>query len=245
MVIDTKVLNGKPLIEIEEFLSKISRVSKETAQSHYTENIEAWKEYKNSKSFKYIENQHELNALKYGCDKKLYRKWFNNNRDLRASNNCCEVAALFNSILSVSGPDDRFDFPNLLEYFETNGTILKGYFGTSIKAIVRFLKKNGFDCDSVTGRNITKERLDDIQKDYDAYLFMSYNNTKNIPDMIHTVSVTREEGSYVSHNSFDPVVKYESLYDAVLKYNSYRDCISRPITVVGFKKNEGENSEKD
>ena len=88
------------------------------------------------------------------------------------------------------------------------------------------------------GKKIIKENIDFMEKNFETYIFMSYNNTENIADMIHTMSITKEEQGFFIHNSFCQPIYYETLYDAVVKYNSDNGFTSRPIIVMGIKKPE-------
>ena len=86
------------------------------------------------------------------------------------------------------------------------------------------------------GKKITEENIDYLEKNFETYIFMSYNNTENIADMIHTMSITREEQGFFIHNSYCRPIFYETLYDAVVKYNSDNGFVSRPIIVMGINK---------
>ena len=62
---------------------------------------------------------------------------------------------------------------------------------------------------------------------------MSYNNTENILDMIHTMSITRDEKGFFIHNSYCKDEWYPTLYEAVVRYNEDYKMKSRPIIVIG------------
>lgn len=240
MVISTAFLNGKTLLFFEEVLSVFTRISSKTSARHYLVNVERWNEYKNKNDFKYIENQHDMSFLSYGVNRKVLNNLFNKKRTLTAANNCCEVLALYNAFSYLGINEDRRDLPYLLSYFEKEGVILKGYFGTSVLALRRYLKKEGFEYSYFAGKDINESNLTFIQNKYKVFIFLSFNNKKNICDMLHSVCVTKEDGAFVNHNSFDPIVKYDSLYHAVTGYNSYCGFESRPIAIVGFKIKEDE-----
>ncbi len=234
--LNTKLLCGKPLVDALELLSKMTRVSKKTSDSHLEKNEKSWLEYNEKIKHGYIEYQPELTEFSFGSYRKTFTKWFMNGKPFCAARNSCEVIAVYNALLNMKLADEEHNFPKLLNYFEKNATIMKGYFGTSFAGIIRFFKKNGFDHKWYCGKNITRENIDFLQENYETYIFMSYNNTENIIDMIHTMCITLEDKGYFIHNGFNGLVFFPTLYDAVVKYNERNGYLSRPIIVMGINK---------
>ena len=235
---NTKILTGSLCVNSLELLSKLTRVSKKTADSDLEENEKNWIEFKQNLGSRYIERQHDLDMFKYGSYRKNLQKMFMGEKPFTASRNSCEVISVYNALENLGVKNEETTFPRLLNYFEKNASILKGYFGTSFSGIIRYFKKNGYGYISFMGRKITKENIDLVEKNYATYIFMSYNNTENIADMIHTMSITKEEQGFFIHNSFCKPIYYDTLYDAVVKYNSDNGFTSRPIIVMGIKKPE-------
>ena len=235
---NTKILTGSMCVNSLELLSRLTHVSKKTADSHLEENEKNWGEYKERLGSRYIERQHELDMFKYGSYRKTLQKMFMGDKPFVAARNSCEVISVYNALENFGIKNEDTTFPRLLNYFEKNASILKGYFGTSFSGIIRYFKKNGYDYISFMGKKINKENIDLIEKNYATYIFMSYNNTENIADMIHTMSITKEEQGFFIHNSFCKPIFYETLYDAVVKYNSENGFTSRPIIVMGINKPE-------
>ena len=235
---NTKILTGSLCVNSLELLSKLTHVSKKTADSHLEENEKNWREYKDRLGSRYIERQHDLDMFKYGSYRKNLQKMFMGEKPFTASRNSCEVISVYNALENLGVKNEETTFPRLLNYFEKNASILKGYFGTSFSGIIRYFKKNGYDYVSFMGKKIIKENIDFMEKNFETYIFMSYNNTENIADMIHTMSITKEEQGFFIHNSFCKPIYYETLYDAVVKYNSDNGFTSRPIIVMGIKKPE-------
>ena len=231
--IDTKILKGMGLLRIEDAMSFFTHVSEKTATKHREINIEAFEVHKPKLRNGFIERQHELENLSFGSQRNLLSKWFLGGRPIVAARNSCEVIAVYNSMVALGRNEDENSFPNLLYYFEKKATILKGYFGTSILGVINFYKKNGYDYEYVVAQNITEENVKRIEEKYPTYVIMSYNNTENILDMIHTMSITREEKGFFIHNSYCKDVWYPSLYEAVIRYNEDNNCKSRPIIVIG------------
>ena len=240
---NTKILTGSMCVNSLELLSKLTHVSKKTADSHLEENEKNWIEFKRNLGSRYIERQHDLDMFKYGSYRKNLQKMFMGEKPFTASRNSCEVISVYNALENLGVKNEDTTFPRLLNYFEKNASILKGYFGTSFSGIIRYFKKNGYEYVSFMGRKITKENIDYLEKNYETYIFMSYNNTENIADMIHTMSITHEEQGFFIHNSYCKPIFYETLYDAVVKYNSDNGFVSRPIIVMGINKPKKEEEE--
>ena len=236
--INTKYLTGKTYVNLIEILARISHVSAKTADSHLEENEKNWNEYFPKQNTKFIERQWELDMLKYGSYRKVLSDIFMKDQPFVAARNACEVISVYNALVDLGLNDENTTFPKLLNYFEKHESVLKGYFGTSFTGLVRYFKKNGFGTYVVAGKKITKENLDRMEKEFATYIFMSYNNSENIADMIHTMSITREEKGFFIHNSYAKAIYFESLYEAVIKYNETFGWVSRPIIVMGINKPE-------
>ena len=233
--INTKLLHGQPLLDVLDIISFFTKVSSKKSEGHYINNKEKWPEYFKTKKSKYIETQYELDMLYYGVQDNFLSKLFMGGNEIRAKNNSCEVIAVYNALENMGARNEETDFPELLRYFEHHSAILKGYFGTSITGVNKYFKKNGFDTKALVGKKITHENTAIIEKEYETYIFMSYNNIENIKDMIHTMCISKEEKGFVIHNSYDKVTYYDSLFEAVEKYNS-RCFSSRPIIVIGIRR---------
>lgn len=236
--LSTGLLTGSFCVNSIEFLSKFTRVSKKTSDSHLEENRKNWKEYFSKQNSKYIEKQYEIDMVKYGSYRKLFSKIFMKGQPLVAARNSCEVISVYNALVNLGVQNEETDFPELLNYFEKHACVLKGYFGTSFTGLKKYFLSRGYKVESVAGKNITEENLDRIEKEYATYIFMSYNNTENIIDMIHTMSITKEEKGFVIHNSYAKRIYYPSLYEAVKRYNEPNGFVSRPIIVMGINKPE-------
>ena len=177
---NTKILTGSLCVNSLELLSKLTRVSKKTADSHLEENEKNWIEFKQNLGSRYIERQHDLDMFKYGSYRKNLQKMFMGEKPFTASRNSCEVISVYNALENLGVKNEDTTFPRLLNYFEKNASILKGYFGTSFLGIIRYFKKNGYGYISFMGKKITKENIDYLEKNFETYIFMSYNNTENI-----------------------------------------------------------------
>lgn len=235
-VISTNLINGKPLVIVEDIISKLTHVSQKTSDKHYEENLIPWKNYLESMKSPYIERQHDLTILKFGSYKKLFHKLLSWKGEITASGCSCEVIAAYNALVFLENAHkNENSFPKLLNYFEKRNTILKGYFGTSIVGLIKYFNQGEYEDTYLYGRKINEEALTQIQENYSVYIFMSYNNSENIVDMIHTMCITRSEEGFFIHNSYGKPIFYNSLYEAVVKYNEYGESHSRPIAVIGIR----------
>lgn len=245
MKFNTSILTGSALVAVIEMLSRLSHVSRKTADSHLADNEKNWEEYLNKTKTVYIERQHDLEMLYFGSYRKLFSKMFMNGRPIVAARNSCEVIAVYNALLNLGIKEENTSFPRLLNYFEKNASVLKGYFGTSFAGIIKYFKTHGYDYKYFYGKNITEENLNDLEKNYATYIFMSYNNIENIADMIHTMSVTKEEKGFFIHNACDVPIYFDSLYEAISKYNNVCGFKSRPIAVLGINKGKKEKENEE
>lgn len=234
--IDTKPFRGQNFLRAEHFLSWISHVPKKRAEEHLNANEKVWEEYLNNTKTLYLENQPGLTFLEFGRYRKLWAKLFSGGRDMNAAFCCCEVMAAYNAEIALNPEGGYPAFPEMLYDFEKRYTILSGYFGTSILGVCRYFRDKGFEVEYVSGKRITKEAVDEIEHNYTTYIFMSFNNAKDVNNMIHSMCVTREKEGFFIHNSFAAPKFYGTLFGAVVKYNEYKDNKSAPIIVMGIKK---------
>lgn len=233
--IDTKPFRGKSFLRFEQILANLSHVPDRIACVHLDKNEKIWEDYLRNKPIKYIEDQHSLTFLEFGRCRKLWDKLFSGGRSINAAFCSCEVIAIYNALLNLNQNGSYPSFPKLLYYFEKRYTMLSGYFGTSILGLYRYFSENGYRAEYFSGKKITKENVDRLEKEYDTYVFMSFNDSKNVTNMIHTMCITKEAEGYFIHNAYSNTF-YESLFDAVKNYNSYKDNVSAPIIVMGIKK---------
>lgn len=193
-------------------------VPRSLRMEHLRYNISAWADYRlRFSNDKYIEHQSALSNLLYG--KRYY-----------ADYNSCEVIALYNALISID--DTNADFPGLLEVFEHRGITCLGAFGTSPFAIVRYLKKKGYNVNIYKYLHLSRIYGKDIEP-FDTYIVMFYNNVNSIRDMIHTMCITREAAHYRIHNDYEGSKCYPTLEAAISGYKQGR---SRPVIIIGIEK---------
>lgn len=238
MRIDTKYIKGRNLITLFRILTVVSSVPNHVAKEHFEENRLKWEEYKNLNNIEYIEKQNQLDILSYGRYRKIWNKYISGNRKITAAFNSCEVIGTYNALVNLKDFEKGSSFPELLQYFEQNATVLNGYFGTSFYSVKKFFEKRGYECKMIVGNKINAERIKEIQDDYSVYLMYSYNNEAEIRDAIHTVCVTKVSDGYQLHNASQFPFIFPSLSEAIYGYNTYNGNKSRPVAVLGVRKCE-------
>ncbi len=229
-------ISDRKMINILEFLK--SGISKKRADEHYINNSELWKQKKcqlldKDRGFPYLERQRDLKDFEFGYANALFRKLFFGGNKMMADDNCCEVIAVYNAITFLGNGVPSVDFPVLLKDFERNGIVLHGCFGTSPKAIFRYLGDKGYNSHMLVGEDINESSLRSMQESHNTYILTAYNEKGHIESMIHTVSITFDAGKYYIHNSSDDRGKpYDTLYNAVAGFGDGR---SDAICVIGVR----------
>ena len=108
-------------------------------------------------------------------------------------NNGCEIIAVYNAMKTLGNQKDIRD---IAYYFENDGQMLKGEFGTNPYANKRYFEKEGYKVKVVEGEKITEEELPKA----DAYI-VSFWNSNDVMDALHTVAMRRtKDGKYELFN---------------------------------------------
>ena len=206
------------LLGILSFLSMLG-MPQNTIDEHRENNKKAWEQYQNThENGKYIEDQPGMNSIQYGRHRGDY--------------NTCEVIAAYNALQYLTDGESPDSFPELLAQFEKDGITLFGEFGTSPESLHAYFDNNGYDTKMLVGDGISSSNISGLSDDYDTYIMTTYNNGSDLSSMIHTVSITKENGVYVVHNDYDGTQSYDSLNSAVSGYNNGN---GEPITLIGIK----------
>jgi len=107
--------------------------------------------------------------------------------------NGCEIIAVYNTLLTLGKKEDIRD---LAFHFENDGQMLGGEFGTNPYAALRYFENKGYDVKTVKGEDIVNKKPPKA----DAYI-LSYWNTDNVMDALHTVAIRKEnDGSFTFYN---------------------------------------------
>ena len=108
-------------------------------------------------------------------------------------NNGCEIIAAYNAMKALGNQKDIRD---IAYYFENDGQMLKGEFGTNPYANKRYFEKEGYKVQIVEGEKIINDKLPKS----DAYI-LSFWNSDDVMYMLHTVAMRKtESGEYELFN---------------------------------------------
>ena len=138
----------------------------------------------------YIENQHKLGSIHYGRSDMAYAG--------------CEVIAVYNALIAMG---ETPELGELIEYFERDGMVLSGRFGTAPRAIADYFTKEGFRVEET----LDPASFDGIAERSDVSVVMFYNDRRSILNKIHTICITLEKPnadsettrvSYMAHNVY-------------------------------------------
>ena len=156
---------------------------------------------KHNKGF--IEDQHNYNDMSYGIQ--------------TLSKNGCGLIATYNVLYHLT-KQENIDFPSIIKYLENDGIILRGLFGTSMKAVDDYFKKHGFR----TWSSANKKDYNKIGSATDACILTVYNSVDDIFQGIHFIAITKENGKYYVHNNGSRYtgIAYSSISDVLNKINS-------------------------
>ncbi len=238
---------------------RVFRVPARIIAAHLRQNESVWEEKLKKRKetgdeTPFIEDQGKLGDMIYGRESIRLNRIFLGGRKLSASENACEVIAVYNAFtaLRTLGKDDgikEFTFPGLISEFEKRGVSLWGYFGTSFGAVAGFIKSEDLKPCILRGRKITEESLrllhDEKQKKsengisqygeqfkWNVCIMMAENTRGKIKDMVHTICITRKDPSsdiWKSHNDYEGSKEYASLKEAVLGYHNGK---GRPLGII-------------
>ncbi len=175
---------------------KLDDVTNNVLKSYY--GIQNW--YANSPSsqsvMNYIDNKN--------VDLSSYKNGYINDQNTGAvsklkfgtttmDNNGCEIIAVYNAMKTLGNQKDIRD---IAYYFENDGQMLKGEFGTNPYANKRYFEKEGYKVKVIEGEKITEEELPKA----DAYI-VSFWNSNDVMDALHTVAMRKtSDGKYELFN---------------------------------------------
>ena len=107
-------------------------------------------------------------------------------------NECgCEIIATFNALKDLNYNND-FSLPLLIDYFEKDGIVLNGNFGTSPKAFENFFKNLNFE----TFSSFNEKDCDFIGNNYHTFVFTFFNDKFNVFNQVHSICITKKNGKF-------------------------------------------------
>lgn len=209
-------VNDRTLLMVYSLLS-VRGINARMQAEHLNKNEKAWERcWNEDESVTYFEHQEELKDFLYGT--------------YDASYNSCEVIAVYNALRALNNGRSPVSFPLLLNEFECSGITLKGAFGTSPAAVYRYFRKLGYDAKMITAGRVKGRALARLQEHYATYILTAYNDAHDLGSMIHTVSITAQNESYVIHNDGDTCA-YHTLEAAV---RGFHHGNGKPICLIGI-----------
>lgn len=221
------------ILQFYRFFSWLFRMSKKKIPLHEEENRRAIKDFGLMQDG-FIENQCQW----------IYTSFVH--KSIQYSG--CEVIAVYNALKSLGVGVTIETMVGLICTFERRGATFVPFvtdIGTSPLALCDYFKKTGFDIQTTDKKNA--ESLNTIGEKCDTIIATVYNNRNRITDMIHTVSITKNElGRFVVHNvnkesrekkgTFLPLDNsgngYLSLVSAIAAMGEF----TSPIFVLGIKR---------
>ena len=165
----------------------------------------------------YIEDQHNYKDMKYGYKTIAYSG--------------CEIIAVYNSLYYLT-KDENIDFPQMIDYFEHDGILIDGEFGTTPRALEEYINSKGYRTQS----SYDIKDYDKIGDKCDVFIITFYNNKEDIMDMIHTVALTKEGKKFHIHNNGrnSHQIGYNSITELLEKINNGK---AKDIFLIGINKN--------
>jgi ATP-binding cassette subfamily B protein len=175
----------------------------------------------------YIEKQAQWKNVAFGSGKKS---------DMAYSG--CEIIAVYNALLALKANISQNTMPELISYFERNGAVLLGTFGTSPRALYRYFYRNHYD--AVIDDTTENDRINAIGEKYDVFLASFYNDKYNINNMIHTVCITKDmSGKYTAHNAYTRDINggftHTAEYDTLAEMINSLGSNPKVICTIGIK----------
>lgn len=170
------------------FTRSLSAATAETIESHkkYNRNI-LNQENGTYISGGYIENQEKWVNVKFGKSDMCYSG--------------CEIIAAYNASKALEEEATAEKIVELIAAYEKYGAVLGGKWGTSPYAIENYFRKEGYAVE--TTASLDTAAINGIGERSDTVIVNAYNNENDITAMIHTVSITKDEGgTYSVHNAY-------------------------------------------
>ena len=213
-----KYVPNETALKFFNVLRKDSKASKNKFPNNLPNNLKNFENHKKAieKNQGFIEDQHSYIDMNYG------NKTFNYSG--------CAVIATFNAMYDLTG-NKKLSLPLLIDYFEKDGIVLSGIFGTAPTAIEDFFVIQGFK----VGSTIKEEDYFLFGQKYDSFIFTFYVNKNNIFNKIHVVNITKKYKKFYVHNNGENscMMQYNSILDFIKRENNGK---SKGIFLIGIKK---------
>lgn len=138
----------------------------------------------------YIENQAQWGNIRFGSGRHSCMAYSG-----------CEIIAVCNALLALGEKTDAAGMAELISFYEKDGALLNGDFGTSPRAIFRFFQKRGYRVRGTSSRKA--DILDAFGGSAATFIVTVWNDCRDIMAQIHTVCLTKNaQGRFVVHNAY-------------------------------------------
>ena len=212
-----RFIPNKMLLTFLDILCRLQRFLPDSGKRHLRKNDRAFLRHlpvirdKNG----YIEDQGTYADLHYGKVHMAYAG--------------CEIIAVYNALRFLS-PYSHPSLPALIRDFEKDGMVLSGHFGTSPKALARYLKILGHTVEIATDESAFPALTDSCT----CLLLTYYNDKRDIFKEIHTICLTKEKDGWHAHNLYcdgKPVIFSENTKDFLSEINGGQ---AKGIAMIGI-----------
>ncbi len=171
---------------------------------------------------------------------------FGNSKISNMNYSGCEIIAAYNALVSLEADVHASDMASMITYFEKQGPLLNGEFGSSPVVDYQFFKDKGYKINMMvanTDNEIDRYSIDSFGDKYDTYVVTAYNDKSSVKNEIHTVNISvssDEKGkrTFYIHNARIPYGVsdgYSSLNDAIKNNDPSGNKKGKSISVIGVK----------
>lgn len=211
-------ISNKVVISFFEFLRFFRRIHRKAYTYNLHVNEGAYCDHIGDISSKhgYIENQKLYPDMVYGKTTISYAG--------------CEIIAAYNALRDLGGVDIK-EFPSIISFFEKDGIVLGGKFGTAPKAIRDFLEKRGYKTSFITD----DKKVDEVSEKSDTIILTIYNDRNDLSKQIHTICVSKVFDGFIAHNVYgngNVVGPYKTVSELISQINEGRSKMISLISAV-------------
>lgn len=225
-----RYISNRIVVRLYQVLSWI-RVPRTVREKNYAYNLKQLREMDRELWINpsvCIENQAQWEDIRFGAG--------------RHHNMCysgCEIIAVFNARKRLYGSMTPEELADLIRRFEAKGAALRGEFGTSPLALMRYFKSCGMEVLISYGK---QRSVEDIERESVVMIATVYNDGNDITKQIHTVCITRDiNGGYVLHNAYcrdktgryTESISYPTLKEAIAHISGYG---AKLLYLIGIKR---------
>lgn len=172
----------------------------------------------------YIENQSWWKRISYGSSTMDYSG--------------CEIIAVYNALFNLNKEQSCNNIVELISYFEKHGSALRGFFGTSPRAIERYFAKKGYD--TAISLDGTAKSIEAIENRYETFIVTFFNDVNRLSSGVHTVCITGKRNGYYIHNNYK-IDSKTGFYTSQGPFDTLENSIrlikpnSKMISLIGIK----------